>query len=238
MSNFRSKLTNYLAILLCLQVSLAAAQEPVGHRGVPLDLKRLEVQDHANRVYERSDYERAFFIYRNELAKLGDKYGQYMVGYMYLTSKGVEEDRVAASAWYRLASERGVEQFIAVSDGLWLSLSASQQTQSDQLFVQLRKRYGDLALVMKAVRDDYDVLRSRTGSRLGSNSSALTVIDPNNASAPSLGADYYGRIEKRIQVRLNFVALYTGIEIDIDNPRTFNMTSLEKQVDEYLDELD
>ena len=237
MSNFRSRLTFYSAILVCLQVSLAAAQVPVGHPSVPLDVKRLEVQDHANRVYERSDYKRAFFIYSNELAKLGDKYGQYMVGYMYLTGKGVEQDTLAASAWYRLAAERGVGQFIAVSDRLWLGLDVSQQARSDELFVQLRKRYGDLALVMKAARDDYDVLRSRTGSRLGNNSSPLTIIDPNSALTSSQGADFYGKIEKRIQARLNFVALYTGIEVDIDNPRTFSMTSLEKQVDEFLDEL-
>ena len=238
MSNLRSKLTFYLAILLCLQASLAAAQGSVGYRSVPVDLNRLEVQDHADRVYERADFKRAFFIYRNELAELGDKYGQYMVGYMYLTGNGVEADRVAASAWYRLAAERGVEQFITVSDRLWLSFDASQQSQSDELFVQLRKRYGDLALVMKAVKDDYFLLRSRTGSRLGGISSPLTIIDPNDVSASRLGADYYGQIEKRIQTRLRFVALYTGIEIDIDDPRTFNITRLEKQVDEYLDELD
>jgi len=237
-SNFRTNLTFFVAVLVCLQVSLAAAQVLVSQRGVPLDVKRLEVQNHANQVYERSDYKRALFIYRNELAENGDKYGQYMVGYMYLTGKGVEEDRVLASAWYRLAAERGVDQYIAVSDRLWLSLNASQRSRSDQLFVQLRKQFGDLALVMQAARADYDLLRSRTGSRLGVNTTALTVIDPNNATAPRLGVDYYGRIEKRMQARLNFIAVYTGIEIVVDNPRSISMTRLEQQVDEYLDELD
>jgi TPR repeat protein len=237
-SNFRSKLTSFVAVLVCLQVSLAAAQESVGHRGVPIDIKRLEVQDHANRVYERADYERAFFIFRNELAKMGDKYGQYMVGYMYLTGKGVDEDRVVASAWYRLAAERGVEQYVAVSDQLWLSFDAAQQSRSDQLFVQLRKQFGDLALVLQATRDDYDLLRSRTGSRLGASSAPLESIDPNNIMAPRLGVDYYDQIEKRIQARLTFIAVYTGIEIAADNPRRVNMTRLRRQVDEFLDELD
>jgi len=237
-SKLLSKLTSFVAVLLCLQVSLEAAQEPVTHRGVPLNIKRLEVQDHANRVYERADYERAFFIYRNELANVGDKYGQYMVGYMYLTGKGVDEDSVVASAWYRLAAERGVEQYVAVSDRLWLSLDTSQQSRSDRLFVQLRKQFGDLALVLQAARDDYDLLRSRTGSRLGGNSAPLISIDPNDVMAPSLGLDYYGQIEKRIQARLNFIAVYTGIEIVADNPRHVNMTSLRRQVDEYLDKLD
>jgi hypothetical protein len=237
MNKLRGTQTFVLAALVCLQVSIAVAQEPAGHRVVPLDPKGLEVHDHADRVYRQTDYERAFVIYRNELAEMGDKYGQYMVGYMYLTGKGVEEDWVAASAWYRLAAERGNDQLLAVSDKLWLSLDAEQQAQSDERFLQLRKKFGDLALVMKATRDDCNLLRSRTGSRLGNSTSALTVIDPNNATASGLEEDYYGPIEDRVLERLKFVALYTGIEIVVDDPRRFDMAGLERQVDEFLDEL-
>jgi len=232
-----SSLTFFLAVLVCLQVSSALAQEPLGHRAVPIDAKRQEIHDRADWLYRQADYRQAFLIYRNELAEMGDKYGQYMVGYMYLAGKGVEQDRIAASAWFRLAAERGGDQVVAVSDKLWLGLDTSQQSQSDELFVNLRKRYGDLALVMKAARDDCDLLRSRTGSRLGNSTSALMVIDPNDAAASPLEEDYYGRIEDRVRSRLKFVALYTGIEIEVDDPRRFDMASLDKQVDEFLNEL-
>jgi hypothetical protein len=236
-SKFSSSLTFFAAVLLCLQAALAVAQEPVGHRAVPLDSKRLEVHDRADRTYRQTDYKRAFDIYRNELAEMGDKYGQYMVGYMYLTGKGIEKDRIVASAWFRLAAERGGDQVTAMSDKLWLSLNPSQQSQSDELFVTLRKQFGDLALVMKATRDDRDKLRARTGSRLGISTSALLIIDPNDPSASSLEDDYYGPIEDRVLDRLQFIALYTGIEIIVDDPRRFDMAGLERQVDEFLDEL-
>ena len=102
------RLTIFLALLACLQPFVAAAQDPGSFPSVPITSKTLQVQQQAEEVFERTDYKRAFFIYRNELAPIGDKYGQYMVGYMYLTGKGVEEDIVAASAWYRLAAERGI----------------------------------------------------------------------------------------------------------------------------------
>ncbi len=82
-----------LAVTACLFASLAAAQSTSSFPDMPVDAKTLRVFSQAEEVYERTDYDRAFFIYRNELAPIGDKYGQYMVGFMYLTGKGVEEDR-------------------------------------------------------------------------------------------------------------------------------------------------
>ena len=37
------------------------------------------------------------FIYREELAPLGDKYAQYMIGYMHEHGKGVDKDPAVAS---------------------------------------------------------------------------------------------------------------------------------------------
>ena len=233
----RSSLTFFLAAFVGLQVCVAVAQESVGHRFAPLDSKSLDIHDRADRAYSQTDYERAFLIYRNELAEMGDKYGQYMVGYLYLTGKGIEKDWVAASAWYRLAAERGNSQFISASDRVWLSLDSLQQSRSDELFIRLRKKYGDLALVMKATRDDWKFLRSRTGSRLGGSASPVIIIDPRNAKRSVMEEDYYGPIENRISARLKFVGVYTGIDVDVDDPRRFDLAGLEKQVDEFLDEL-
>jgi len=230
------RLTIFLALSMCLQPFVAAAQDPSSFPSVPMTSRTLQVQQQAEDVFERTDYKRAFFIYRNELAPIGDKYGQYMVGYMYLTGKGVEEDIVAASAWYRLAAERGIKEFMQTSDQLMDSLDDEQIALSDQQFIELRKKYGDLVLLIRAVRDDYELLRSRTGSRLSGSSSMLTVVDPNSSGSVRSGANYYGSVEKRIEARLEFIAEHTSIEIiDLNS---MNMSEIESRVNEQLEELD
>lgn len=229
------RLTIFLALLTCLQPIIAAAQESSSFPSVPLSPKTMQVQNQAEKVYLRTDYERAFFIYRNELAPIGDKYGQYMVGFMYLTGKGVPEDRVAASAWYRLAAERGTKEFIETSDQLMKSLDDEQAAGSDQLFIELRKQYGDLALLMNAVKEDYETLRSRTGSRLSGDSSSLTIVNPNSSGSVRSGAEFYGQIEKRMKDRLEFIAAHTHVEIiDINSS---NLAKVEASVNEHLEEL-
>jgi len=229
------RLTIFLALLTCLQPFIAAAQESSSLPNASINARTLRVQDKAEEIYERTDYKRAFFIYRNELATIGDKYGQYMVGFMYLAGKGVPEDRVAASAWYRLAAERGTKEFVQVRDGLVKALDAEQKARSDRLFIELRKEYGDLAILMEAVRADYALLQQRTGSRLAAGTSPMLIMDPNAGSTKS-GAQYYGEIEQRMQARLEFIAAQTKIEIiDINK---MNLSTLESRVDQCLEELD
>lgn len=230
------RLTLFLALLTCLHPFAAAAQDSSSFSNISIDSHTRQVQDQAEKVYERTDYKRAFFIYRFELAPIGDKYAQYMVGYMYLTGKGVAEDNIAASAWYRLAAERDIKEFIYVSDKLMESLDADEKARSDQLFLDLRHKYGDLALLLLAVQSDYDILRSRTGSRLSAGSSPMTIISLNSGGAPSTDVDFYGPIEKRMKARLELIAAYTNIEIiDLND---MNMTAIEATVGEHLAKLD
>ena len=205
---------------------------------MPVDARTLRTQNQAEEVYERTDYGRAFFIYRNELAPIGDKYGQYMVGFMYLTGKGVEEDRVAASAWYRLAAERGAKEFIRVRDQLMRSLNEEQLAESDLLFVDLRKKFGDLALLVKAIRQDHDKLRERTGSRLGGGGSSVTIIQVGSGASD---ADYYGRIERRIKARLEYIARYAEVgiaDLEVDDVDLVDIDEIERLVTAYLSSLD
>ena len=230
--------TVFLAFLLCLQPLLVVAQESSSFPGVPINAKTLRVQEQAEKIYERTDYERAFFIYRNELAPIGDKYGQYMVGFMYLAGKGVPEDRVAASAWYRLAAERGTKEFIRARDGLMKNFDATETARSNQMFIELRKECGDLALMLQAVRDDYELLRARTGSRLSADSRFLTIITRKGLGTTQSGTEYYRRIERRIESRLEFIVRHVKIEIvDIDAGHV-DLSLIEAKVNEYLDELD
>lgn len=238
MRRMNHNLTKLLALLMFLWPYVVAAQSTSSFPGVPVSAKTLSVQNKAEELFEKRNYDRAFFIYRNELAPIGDKYSQYMVGFMYLTGKGVEADRVAATAWYRLAAERGIKEFETVRDQLMVSLTPEQLAECDRRFVELRKQYGDLALLMKAIRADYEAIRSRTGSRLASDSSAVTVIDMQHKGGMEAGTAYYGKIEDRLQTRLNFVLNYTNIEIQDLDVDTLDLDSLEQEVSDHLEKVE
>lgn len=226
-----------LAVTACLFASLAAAQTTNSFPQMPVDAKTIRVQKQAEEVYDRTDYDRAFFIYKHELAPIGDKYGQYMVGFMYLTGKGVEENRVAASAWYRLAAERGTKEFVRASDQLLRSLDDEQRAESDRQFIELRREFGDLVLIAKAVRDDYQLLRERTGSRVSGGSSPVTVVEMGRGGTTTSGSEYYGRIERRLQARLDFIGRHTDIDIvDLDLD-TLDIEAIELEIERYLGRL-
>lgn len=205
---------------------------------MPTSSRTLRVQDQAEQVFERRDYDRAFFIFRNELAPIGDKYAQYMVGFMYLTGKGVPESQIAASAWYRLAAERGTKEFISVSNELIVTFEPSEIDRSDRLFIQLRKQYGDLALLLAAIRKDRETLRARTGSRISAGGSPMTIIEPNRPGGTQSGAVFYDQIQRRMQARLDYVARHTHIEVLDTDAETADLDSIESVVYEQLDTLD
>lgn len=227
-----------LAAVVCLAASLACAQSANNFPETHLDAATLRVQNQAEEVYERNDYDRAFFIYRNELVPIGDKYSQYMVGYMYLTGKGVREDRIVASAWYRLAAERGTKEFIFARDRVMAKLNDVERAESDRLFVELRKEYGDLALLTKAIRRDYEELRERTGSRVSADSSPMAIVDLTGAGVAQSGTEYYRVIERRLQARLDYIAKRTEIGIiDVDTVESSDIDAIERQVAVQLDQI-
>ena len=228
-SDFRNR-GIFAGLLVLFLASTAGAQTSGSVPDMPIDARTLRVQEQAEEVYQRTDYKRAYFIYRNELAPIGDKYGQYMVGFMHLTGKGVEEDRVAASAWYRLAAERGTKEFVGARDQVLRSLDDAQRAESDRLYVELRQQYGDLVLLAKAIRDDYDLLRGRTGSRIGAGGSPVTVLEINRSGAIGSGSDYYERIERRIRARLEYISRHTEIEIVDLDVHTVDIDEIEQQI--------
>ena len=117
----------FLTTLICLCLSVPAATAVAQASDARSNAGLLQLHARVDELYERGEFERAYLIYRDELASIGDKYAQYMVGFMHLTGKGVDEDPVAASAWYRLAAERGTPEFVAVRDFLLTSLTPEEQ---------------------------------------------------------------------------------------------------------------
>ena len=195
--------------------------------------RTIATQDKVDALFDAGDFERAFFIYRNELAPIGDKYAQYMVGYMYLTGMGVEEDTVLASAWYRLAAERGTPEFVAVRDRLLRNMNEEEMRRSDIEYVQVRTDYCDLAVLLSSVKLNIIEVEARTGSRIKSESTPVTVIEARSGRVQSR-AEYNGRLRKQLEDRLKLMQEIGEFE-DLDtDPERINLHELERKVKEHI----
>lgn len=132
-----------------------------GFPGQRADKSIVKTQSKADSLLEKEKYERAFFIYRNDLAPIGDKYAQYIIGYMYLTGKGVEENFSTAAAWYRLAAERGNQNFVSAHNQLFAALNDEQRAKTEEVFIALRNDLGDATMVMRLIENDLADLDGR-----------------------------------------------------------------------------
>ncbi len=216
-------------VLACACCVSAAAQNYKPFPGQGIDQPTLRMQERVEQLYTSGDYDRALLIYEKELAPLGDKYAQYMVGYMHLNAQGVPQDRVEALAWYQLAAERGEPALKRVQDELRAQLSDVEIGRARQIFLDLWKRIGDRKLIMELIRRDMDTLRERTGTRIpGSRITSPTIII--TPSGEQIGPDYYRDILARLEARLAY--LETRVEIvDFDNEAYLaEMRNLEQNV--------
>ena len=193
------------------------------------DSRTLATQRKVDELYVDGEYERAFFIYRNELAPIGDKYAQYMIGYLYHTGKGVIENHVAASAWYQLAAERGTREFIVVRDQLNRSMTSEQIRDSESLYQELRMQFSDLAVLMAAIKRDHSKLQQKTGSRIHSDASPVAVIDVRRGRTLS-GSDYHRSIHDQLVDGLTRLKQLGDFEALDTNPENLNVSELERQV--------
>jgi len=211
-SELIKRLTIIVAVAFCLAAPATFAQSAGPFPGSAVDSKTLRIQERVEELFEQGEYKRAHFIYRNELAPIGDKYAQYMVGYMYFTGTGVGEDPVLASAWYRLAAERSYKEFLNERDHILSLFSDVDLIRSDSLYLQLRREYSDVVLLLELVRDDIDMLEARTGSRLSGGGGSVTIVDARSGSSIS-GDRLYADIRRRIESRLRFM----GTQLDMPN---------------------
>lgn len=218
------------AVAAGLLVSTVFAQEFAFGSGGFHDPATISVQNKADQLFEEGDYKRAHFIYLNELAPIGDKYAQYMIGFMTLSGLGVAEDPVLASAWYRLAAERKTREFIAVRDDLVRRLDAVDMQRSDEIYSRLRLEYSDVVVRMREVREDFERIRSGpTGTRTTSSSSPVMIVEPRKGTGMSVEA-YNQQARRRMQKHLNYIAKTLGIEpVDADASAD-ELNRLEEQV--------
>ena len=229
-----------IGILFCLLVVAGvvapayAGENPTG----PEDSGLLRTQVKAEELFSRGQYKRSLFIYEKELARAGDKFAQYMTGYMYLMGYGAQSDPVLASAWYRLAAERDAPEFIAVRDQLMKSLSPEDKARSDRLYGALRKDISDVAIVMSLLAIERRRLDENvTGTRLRGSTSSVRMMDPETGRMIDVEV-YRNRVEQSIQMRLDFITSTIGLEpLNADlTDRQFG--ELRDQVSAYLSQID
>jgi TPR repeat protein len=195
------------------------------------------VQQKVEQLYEDGEYERALFIYENELAPVGDKYAQYMVGFMHLTGTGTEEDPIAASAWYRLAAERSYPEFVTVRDQLLAAFTEPDRLRSDYEYRELRRKYSDVVILERLIREDLKLLEPLTGSRIGGSTRAVTIVEPRSGlvvSAEQLRDRARARIEERLR---QIDALIDDVDIETD-PDRLDPALLREQVNAAVERLD
>ncbi len=212
----------------------ADAQRASGLSADLPDTRTLAIQDKVDDLFDAGKFERAFFIYRHELVPLGDKYAQYMVGYMYLMGMGVDADNIAACAWYRLAAERDTPEFMAVRDRLLQTMQDDDIRRADRLFLDLRREFSDMAVLLSSIRKNLRELEPRTGSRLNADSDMMTVIEVRNSGRTGSASTYYGRIRRQLIVRVRLL-LDSGEFPELgSDPEKINLRDLERLVEEKL----
>ena len=205
--------------------------------GASADQRTLEAQAQVEQLYESGEYERSLIIYEKELAPVGDKYAQYMVGFMHHWAQGVEKDLPTALAWYRLAAERNNTPIVEERDRLFNSMTDEEIDASNEIFVKLWRKLGDNRLILDLIRQDMEILKARTGSRIaGSNSTPVTIVYVRGASTDDNA--FYSQVEKRMERRMEY--LNTNVEIvDIPlNDERAVKESLEQEVREEMAALD
>lgn len=181
---------------------LAQAGEYRQFPGAPADDRTLRIQERVEEIYAAGDHSRALLIYEKELAPAGDKYAQYMVGFMHLTGEGVAPDPMAAMAWYRLAAERGEESFVQARDELAASLTEDALERSDALFTDLWRQYGDRKLLLDLLEEDLELLQRQAGRGAESDSGSMLAA----GYAGQEAADpIYRRVHGRLLERLRYL---------------------------------
>jgi TPR repeat protein len=205
--------------------------------GASSDQRTLEAQKLVEELYENREYKRSLIIYEKELAPIGDKYAQYMVGFMYYRGHSVEAHRPTALAWFRLAAERNDPAIIEARDALFERMSQEGVVESNEIFVALWRELSDSQIILELVRKDLGILRSKTGSRIvGSNASPITIVDVRNGETGNEG--YYDRVRTRMETRLEY--LDSNVEV-VDIALNDDMEikkSLEQEIREEMAALD
>ena len=185
------------------QVHAQPADQPPSQQfpGEAVDSRTLEARRQVESLYASGAFERALLIYERELAPIGDKYAQYMVGYMHLAGQGVPVDRAEALAWYRLAAERGEAPLVKARDALQRSLSDDEQVRANDRFQELWHAYGDRRLLLELIAEDLEILREQGVPNTADAGPGASIVSGyfGGGGGPAFHRGVRERLERRMQ---------------------------------------
>lgn len=222
-------------LVACLLAAAAAvhADRYAQFPGPSIDSSTLRFKQKVEQIYASGNYQRALLIYEKELAPQGDKYAQYMTGYMHLTGRGVEADRAAALAWYRLAGERGEPKFIMARDALAEALSPGERRRAQKLFAELWQRHGDRRIILETIEEDIEILRDADMGGFTAAESGAGISSGYSGNGP--GDPYYQRVREQLAERLRYLASMPDDPPGVDDSR---MDGFEAELRRELESLD
>jgi hypothetical protein len=212
---------------MLLAVSMAAVSQE-NFLGEEANRAILNLQEAADSAFAKGDYGQALEVYQKELAPLGDKYSQYMVGYMYLAGKGVQEDAILASAWYRLAAQRETEEYVRIRDSLLILCNDEQRSRSDEIYISLRRVIGDLTLVERLIQSDLQVLHR--GRSLFLQGATVRSMSRQRIDAMDVAAE---RISARVEMLDRQIVLETTLDDSERETLTKLLRDAESDVEAY-----
>ena len=84
----------------------------------------------------------------------------------------------------------------------------------DVILEYLVKSIGDHALIMELIRDDMNILRAQTGTRIpsGGNASSTVIFRPNGET---VGPNFYRNVRSRLDARISFLDARVEINDDL-----------------------
>jgi len=100
-------------------------------------------KDTADSAYSYADYETAFQHYK-VLAEEGDPEAAMMLGVLYQSGKGTEQDNAAAHAWYRKAQEGGMMSSRALLEQMEdTDITPEEREQAEEYYKKINEESGD-----------------------------------------------------------------------------------------------
>lgn len=120
----------------------------------------------AAQAFKNGDYAHAVDMYK-VAASWAYKPAEYNLGVMYFKGQGVLVNRSLGTAWMVLAAERGDPLCVKARDAMVTLLTKAQFEETDKLWGELKKTYGDEVALRRAKAEWAWVKTHKTGTRVG-----------------------------------------------------------------------
>jgi hypothetical protein len=139
-------------------------------------------------AFEHKDFAHAAEMYK-VAASWADKTAEFNLAVMYARGQGVPVDMPRAMAWIALAAERGDARYVETREVIYSNLSKEQFDQSNVVWRELKKTYGDDVALTRAKARWHEVRTSMTGSHVGAignlQVSGAVISGPPPADSPA-----------------------------------------------------